>query len=260
MFGFDWFSMMKRSLLVLLILLTSIFYLDAFLPAERRRYQQRCSQLLAGESISKSDSSDISLQHADIVWKVRPPPDVSSVKRFWLRLAANTIRLDCMMKRQTPPLVLCPKGGQAVLEAHYRPTHASKFEKIAKFGFTTERGPTISPIQETVHEIYGLNQDLMVGVGAIIYMVVEEPYRKKNVGSLALEVIAMIHAIQGCDFTVLVADDNGSGKLVKWYEQHGYTQAPKLQECFGSPKGIHGLTMIAPTRRAKPEGCFIKWW
>lgn len=258
---------MKGVLLFWLIVLTSIFYLDAFLPSERRRYatpawKYKDSPLFGDKSVSETPTltTGRDLNHADIVWKVRPPPEVSTIKRLWLRLAANTIRLDCMIKRQQAPLVLCPKGGQAVLEAHYRPTPSSKYEKIARFGFTTERGPTISPIQETVHDIYGLNQTLLVGVGAIIYMFVEEPYRKKNVGSLALEVISLVHAIQGCDFTVLVADDNGSGKLVKWYERHGYTQAPKLQDCFGSPNGIHGLTMIAPTNRVQPEGCFIRWW
>lgn len=258
---------MQGLFLVVVILLTAIFHLDAFVPSERRRYQQQSptSHIIRnGQAtrIFQSEQKEISLlNHTNIVWKVRPPPNtVSRRKRVWLRLAANIIRLDCLIKGQEPPLVLCPKGGQAVLEAHYRPVHSSKYEKIARFGFTTERGPTISPIRETVHDIYGLNPELSVGVGAIIYMFVEEAYRKKNVGSLALEVISLIHAIQGCDFTVLVADDNGSGRLIQWYEEQGYSKAPKLQECFGSPNGIHGVTMIAPTRRVKPEGCSITWW
>jgi hypothetical protein len=263
-------NIMKGLFLIVVILLTAIFHLDAFLPSERRRYQQQRHTLSHTSNLGKSQSTrrfqsetkeDFLLNHTDIVWKVRPPPNtVSRRKRLWLRLAANIIRLDCLIKGQQPPLVLCPKGGQAVLEAHYRPNDSSKYKKIARFGFTTERGPTISPIRETVHDVYGLNQDLSVGVGAIIYMYVEEPYRKRNVGSLALEVISLIHAIQGCDFTVLVADDNGSGKLIQWYEEQGYSKAPKLQECFGSPNGVHGVTMIAPTRQVKPQGCFIKWW
>lgn len=261
------FMIMKGLFFVVVILLTAIFHLDAFLPSERRRLYHRQRHpsnrwLCQDTRIFQSEQKEVLLlNHTDIVWKVRPPPNtVSRTKRLWLRLAANIIRLDCLIKGQEPPLVLCPKGGQAVLEAHYRPTHSSKLEKIARFGFTTEHGPSISPIRETVHDIYGLNQDLAVGVGAIIYMFVEEPYRKRNVGSLALEVLSLIHAIQGCDFTVLVADDDGTGKLIQWYEEKGYSKAPKLQECFGSPNGIHGVTMIAPTRRTKPEGCFIKWW
>lgn len=256
--GLDTTTIMKGVLLFFLVGLVSILHLDAFLPSERRRYHQP-SRLFSGEGAA-SQSTKENLGHADIVWKVRPPPQVSRLRRLWLRLAANLIRLDSMVKKEEPPLVLCPRGGEAVLEAHYRPNLSSKYEKIARFGITTERGPPIPQIRETVHDVYGVNRELMVGVGAIVYMFVEEPYRKKDVGALALDVISLIHAIQGCDFTVLVADDNGSGKLVHWYEQHGFTKAPKLQEIFGSPNGIHGLTMIAPTRQILPEGCFIKWW
>jgi hypothetical protein len=59
---------------------------------------------------------------------------------------------------------------------------------------------------------------------------------------------------------MLVSDDNGSGKLVDWYEQNGYSKAPKLQEMLGSPDGIHGVSMIAPTNQILPYDCKIKWW
>jgi hypothetical protein len=259
--GLDSTTIMKGTLLFLLVGIVSILHLDAFLPAERRRCQyHQPSRLFGGGGVGQKDLLKEKLGHEDIVWKVRPPPDVPRLKRLWLRLAANLIRLDSIIRREEPPLVLCPKGGLAVLEAHHRPSPSSRYEKIARFGFTTERGPPIPLIRESVNGIYGVNQELMVGVGAVIYMFVEEPYRKKDVGALALDVISLIHIIQGCDFTVLVADDDGSGKLVKWYEQHGFTKAPKLQECFGSPDGIHGLTMISPTRRTLPDDCFIKWW
>lgn len=82
-------------------------------------------------------------KHADVEWKIqpwfRPEPESSSsekkekkildkLKRVWvsskflrkklmLKAAANIIRLDCFLKKRTAPKVLCPKGGQAVLEA-----------------------------------------------------------------------------------------------------------------------------------------------
>lgn len=59
---------------------------------------------------------------------------------------------------------------------------------------------------------------------------------------------------------MLVVDDNGSGKLIEWYEQNGYQQAPKLQTMLGSPNAIHGVTMMAPTNRELPENFTIKWW
>lgn len=256
----DLIAIMKCTLLFLVVGAISIFYLDAFLPSSHRRHPRPSPifEGVDGDSPNRLHSDHFG--HKDIIWKIRPPPEVSQIKRLWLRLAANMIRLDSMVKGEAPPLVLCPKNKQAVLEAHYRPSELSKYERIARFGFTTQPGPPIPPIRETIHDLYGLNKDLMVGVGAIIYMFVEEPYRKKGVGSLALEVISLIHSIQGCDFIVLVADDNGSGKLVQWYEEHGFFKAPKLQECFGSPNGVHGLTMISPSRRILPHNCYIQWW
>jgi len=211
-----------------------------------------------------SDSDDVAttttpnaLSHKDIVWKLRPPPGTGRRKRLWLRFAANLIRLDCLLFRKEPPTALCPKGGQVLLEAHTHDNNG-KLVKVARFGFTTERGAPAEPIQETVSELYGIST--LVGVGAIVYMFVEPEYRKRDIGTLALEVIRCIHAIQGCDFTVLVVDDNGSGKLNDWYLKNGYSKAPKLQGILGSPDAIHGITLIAPTDLTLDKDCRIKWW
>jgi hypothetical protein len=260
--SFSLSTIMKGLPLTSVVFVISIFYLDAFLVSPRSKhaiFQKGNTRFQFHESLNNNDDKE-SLGHGDILWKVRPPPGVSVWKRLWLRLAANVLRLDCKIKRQEPPVVLCPKGRQVVLEAHYRPNDSSKYEKIGRFGITTERGPSNPPIQETVNELYSIDPRISVAVAAIIYMVVEEPYRKRNVGGLALEVISLIHAIQGSDFTVLVVDDNGSGKLIDWYAKYGYSKAPKLQEVLGSPNAIHGITMIAPTRQIVPDNCFIQWW
>ncbi len=93
-------------------------------------------------------------------------------------------------------------------------------------------------------------------------MFVEPDYRNRDVGSLALEVISAIHYVQAVDFTVLVADDNGSGRLVSWYEKHGYSQAPMLQNILGSPDKQNGIAMISPVHIKEEffERCAIKWW
>lgn len=256
--GPDDIAIMKVAFVFLIIAVISTLVVNAFVVDQHRQY--RAAGKPRFEGIPCRESVETKLQHSDIVWKVRPTPGTSYLRKIWLRLASNLIRLDCKVMGKPLPLVLCPKGGQAVLEAHYRPDSSSAYRRIARFGFTTESGPSIPPMQQAVHEIYGIDPQRIVRVGAIIYMFVEESYRKKNVGVLALDVLSLIHAYQGFDFTVLVADDNGSGRLIDWYVENGYAIAPQLQECFGSPNEVHGKTMIAPTVGVLPDDCSIKWW
>ena len=162
--------------LTICILVVSIIYLDAFLSNPRPSSRPNNANHVAIREddpffrLKASSNEDESLGHGDILWKVWPTARFSRLKRLWLWFAANLIRLDCMIKRQEPPVVLCPKGGQALLEACYRPNNSSKYEKIARFGFTTVRGPSDPAIQETVQDIYGLGPNVMVGGGAIIFM------------------------------------------------------------------------------------------
>lgn len=197
------------------------------------------------------DSSNTSsYTHNDIEWKITTFEDTTKLQRLKLRLASKAIRLDCAIKGQTSPPVLCPKGGKAVLEARIRPSKRRLFGKapaIARFGLTTNRGPSCPLIDDTIREVYQREPN-NVHIGAIIFMVVEEAYRSRNIGTLALEVIGAIQAHQGCDFTMLVADDNGSGDLIKWYEGRSFTRAPKLQDLMGSPNEQNGVSMIGFTR------------
>lgn len=272
---------MQSILFTTLVLVLCIFHLDAFLPSERSRTRSQIQRAqgrgllealfppvptakgnanVVMKSTSRDGEGDATkgpLTHKDIVWKLRPPEGTGRRKRLWLRFAANLIRLDCILLRKQLPTALCPKGGRALLEAHTHDENG-KLVKIGRFGFTTERGAPVQPILETVNDVYGIN--MLVGVGAIIYMFVEPEYRKRNVGTMALEVIRCIHSIQGIDFTILVVDDNGSGKLNDWYLKRGYSPAPKLQDILGSPNAVHGISMIAPTSLTLDEDCRIKWW
>ena len=63
------------------------------------------SDSVTGDAVVPSTT----LSYEDILWKLRPPPETPWRKRLWLRFAANVIRLDCKLKGQQPPLVLCPK-------------------------------------------------------------------------------------------------------------------------------------------------------
>lgn len=282
-------TMIKGFVVTIILVLVSIYHSDAFLPAQPQRTCSRRDDVTTSLRVVKS-SSDLSplsaqpLTHDEITWKLRPPPGTPLSKRILLRLGANAIRLEAAIRGTDPPFCLCPKGGQAVLEAYYQGTcikHVVWMEsihsfvltalytapyntfpqKIGRFGITTIRGPPARPIDESVEQIYGIDlQGRHVSSAAIVYMVVDEKFRSRNVGTLALQVISTIHSIQGCDFTLLVADDDGSGKLVEWYEEHGFSQAPLLQDLLGSPGGQYGVAMMAPTSNVIDGTCRIKWW
>lgn len=137
----------------------------------------------------------------------------------------------------------------------------NKKKMIAKFGFTTSRGPSNNEIDTTIREVYNINPPWNVAtIAAIIYMYVEPQYRQRNVGSLALEVISAVQSVQAVDFTILVA--SGDDTLVEWYEKRGYTRAPLLQTMMGSPNGEYGVAMIAPVHVEHGffDECCVKWW
>jgi len=256
----------------------------------RRKMMSRTTTTTTSVFMIKSEGgvdgdgpSEPLLSHRDLMWKIRPPPEMPLAQKLYWRFAARLLRLEYRLFRRrdaVPPTVLCPKGGKAVVEAYYRPPprRARRFwprrrwTKIGRFGITTESGPPAPPILETISDLCGVGGGggadgaerspliLAVRTAAIIYMYVEPEFRGRDVGTLALQVISLIHAAQNCDYTVLVADDKGSGELVRWYERHGYAKAPKLQALFGSPDGRYGVTMIAPTNGTVPDGCQIQWW
>ena len=60
------------------------------------------------------------LTHSDIEWRLRPPEGTSLLKRLKLKAGANILRLEARIRDAKLPPVLCPRGGQAVLEAYYQ--------------------------------------------------------------------------------------------------------------------------------------------
>jgi len=250
---------MKSILCAILVVVLCISHLNAFVPSKASLSPVLTTGRIEGVlASSKGDDSDgADFTHGDIVWKLRPPEGTSRRERLKLRIAANLLRLDSFLFRKDLPFSLCPKGGEAMLEAHTKDAKG-KLVKVGRFGFTTERGPHATPIQDTLYDVYGIST--LAGVAAIKYMFVEPDYRKRKIGTLALDVIRTIHTIQGCDFSLLVVDDDGSGKLVDWYEKNGYSKAPKLQNILGSPDAANGISMIGPTNVLLDEACRLKWW
>ena len=248
--------MLYYNRLITFIFVLSIEHALAFLTTSRCVI--RCERDRVHQSLIKSKSDDFEPRkkwtHADIEWRLSPSPDVSFLDKIKIKAAAKAIRAELIFKNQPIPPILCPKGKKAELEGF------KDGIKIAKFGFTTNRGPSSPEIDETIQDLYG--QTSFPGIGAIIYMYVEPEYRKCGIGELALEAIYAIQTVQNIDFIVLVANDDGSGKLISWYEKNGFSRAPKLQDSFGSPGEKYGVTMIRPTEVASDifARCKIKWW
>ncbi|CAB9521239.1 expressed unknown protein [Seminavis robusta] len=206
---------------------------------------------------SEPDAAPSALGHADIKWKIKPKEGTPFVESKKWQVEANLMRMGYKEKQKEIPLIYFPlTWGQLLLEAW------KDDKRIGRFGITCNSGPSAPLIEETISDIYGpsaVSQDL--GIAAIIYMFCEPEYRGRSIGVLALEVISLIHHTIGCNYTLLVADDKSdSGTLVNWYERHGYSRAPKLQEFMGSPGGQFGVTMIGPTNDGVPEDLCIEWW
>jgi hypothetical protein len=68
---------------------------------------------------NKNQSSKL-LKHSDIEWRLRPPEGTSLLNRLKLKAGANILRMDAKLKSGKLPPILCPRGGQAVLEAYYK--------------------------------------------------------------------------------------------------------------------------------------------
>lgn len=113
-------TMIKGSALTILLLLLSIYHVDAFLPEPHPRAARALPRRNVVKSSDLSPLSQPPLTHAEILWKLRPPPGTSVSKKLLLRLGANAIRIESFLRGVDPPFVLCPKGGQAVLEAYYQ--------------------------------------------------------------------------------------------------------------------------------------------
>jgi GNAT superfamily N-acetyltransferase len=204
--------------------------------------------------------------HADIQWKIRPQEGTPMTELWKWQAQANTFRLGFTLKGMDPPMIYFPPNWEQLLLEAWKDG-----KRLGRFGITCRKGPLAPPIEETIASLYGIsaattttpttNPD--IGLAAIIFMFCEPEYRGRSLGSLALDVIDLIHQSIGSNYTLLVADDKSGGvkSLVKWYEGHGFSRAPKLQDFMGSPAMQFGVTMIGPTRKSNlPKHIKIEWW
>ena len=207
--------------------------------------------------------SERPFQHSDITWKLELPPETSEKDVRETKQTARLIKEQFESKGEPVPAVLVPQtapSGQVVLEAY---SEGGTEDKVGRFGFTTQPGPPLPLSEETLAALIKderFKEVTALKSAALIYMWVDPKVRKRGLADLALQIIRFIHAAQGSDLTVLVADDDGSGKLVEFYEKRGFVRTPELQEILGSPNEQFGVAMIGPTNRNWPEDAKVQWW
>lgn len=131
---------------------------------------------------------------------------------------------------------------------------SSRGQKIAKFGFSVKPGPPLPLSSETLQQfscqyIGHKDVDATSATTALKYMWVDPLYRGHGIGTMGLSWVAYLQRQAGCDWMALVANDNGSGRLVEWYKKQGLVIAPELQDLFGSPDRMYGTTMVGSTTR-----------
>ena len=208
---------------------------DQCLRYQQGRVRQRFP--LASSSREGVETERRQLNHNDIEWILRP----------WSNIDPSMLEQLKSITDPTPFLEFpLPPDGRVVLES-WITDNSNTRTKIGRFGITARPGPSHSAITDSIQELMDKDLTPPLNAGAIIYMFVEEDYRKRGIGEMALQVISWIQAQAGCGYTMLVANDNGSGKLVSWYEDHGFAKAPLLQKLLGSPDEVYGTSMIAPT-------------
>jgi GNAT superfamily N-acetyltransferase len=221
--------------------------------------------------------------HQNIKWVLRPCENPSWGQMWQWRLRGCFIYLQYVL-RIIPELPLFPIQLQKPSPEAVPPSLIVMYayhngSPIGRFGIVPDAGESAPPeaMQQVAQRIHIPSLETL-RAAAIIYMFVEPEYRGRSVGSLALAVISHIHASRGCQCTVLVANDSQARKeadegtplnvdksqvderLVQWYERHGYIRAPELQELLGSPQGVYGITMMAPTLLQADAPFRIQWW
>ena len=195
----------------------------------------------------------VSVAALKLTWKLRPAPDTPWKEKLSYRLQTSLRYTQCQLQGIDPstlPLLL-PPGPRIRLECL-----DENREKLGHVGGTILPGPAIPPLVATIQQLY----DNDTTAGALQYMFVEPAHRGQGLGAETLAVWQHLQALYGCSYTLLVADDDGSGKLVAWYERQGFGRAPLLQEALGSPNEKHGVAMVGKIGEASEREFCIEWW
>jgi GNAT superfamily N-acetyltransferase len=98
------------------------------------------------------------------------------------------------------------------------------WKPIAKVGIRTysKSSPYMSEVIDSVFQAEVRGRSETKRVGLFIYMFVQEKFRKLSLGYYLLAIAAKKCLLKSDDYMLIVHDDQGSGRLIKYYTQCGF--------------------------------------
>jgi GNAT superfamily N-acetyltransferase len=94
---------------------------------------------------------------------------------------------------------------------------------IARVGMRPEPASSES-MDQHIHEWFDVELEKNVPVGILVYMWVDPSFRGLGMGLSLLNCVKDRCRLKGMKYLLIVHDDNGSGKLVRYYKQQGFKE------------------------------------
>eukprot|EP01031_Cornospumella_fuschlensis_P032440 gene32440-39228_t len=101
------------------------------------------------------------------------------------------------------------------------------FRPLAKMGIRTYSTKSTSYLEESVNLTFGATSNSLDGesgynIGIFVYMYVAPALRGLGIGEILLDAGKDACRAKQDKYMLLIHDDNGSGKLIKYYQDRGF--------------------------------------
>ena len=93
---------------------------------------------------------------------------------------------------------------------------------IGKVGMRPQSAST-KAMDKFIQNCFGIKKE-DVQVGVLVYMWVDPDFRGKGIGLILLDCVKRRCLEKGMEYLLLIHDDNGSGRLITFYEQQGFRE------------------------------------
>jgi len=97
------------------------------------------------------------------------------------------------------------------------------YKPIAKCGIRSYTKLARGAMNQLINELF-LDSSSSIAISIMVYMYVTSTYRQLDIGSILLQCIMSEGKSLRADYLLLVHDDNGSHRLIKYYERKGFKE------------------------------------